>query len=949
MIAPIDIQSWSPADLTGNSALVVVGQDLILVGGRRADGTIAVYRSTSHGASWAVVCTIPVPAGTTDPAVVLDAAGVLLHIVMGVPNVDFPDHIDIVKRKLNLSTYQVSSPVTLVSGSKSVSSYDITPVAGGGTLVVATAMEPITPIGQTGFYVLLAFEVATNDTFTATVLERNHWADGDTFGSVTLLVPISGPEEVYYTSHARTFTFKPTKVSINRRERAGAGLWGSATELTSYIAQFTDDKMTVVGLSDGSKVLAQAYCLNDRVCGMQSNLLYGVFYFNPVTQLHEWKWMGLPATSTSSYREPVIGTDGTGVFIAYLRCPRIAGARGYLTIGNLIVTELIHGYWDMEVVPGAWQKLEFRWLRGTKCLVDPLSKWLTIGVAGDTTPTGAGAATYISQYNLPPIPALTPTTLTLQRGITATLDATATVDPDLDSLTYTWSHNHTDVDHIHLTPIDDGKTASLAIDKTIGPAPTSFVVTLLVDDGVSGHQRSITCSVTVPFNAEPILTVPAVVDVLRNTTIFVTATATDSDNDPLSYLWQQLQGTPIILHNVDSSTVIADVYRMHPDGEDVVLRIIVQDGVNRPVFEDMILRVSAIPVENVDTEVLTKAFYTVAGQRATIAQRHTITGVWPTPQESELLSDLSKIEVVINSAGADRFCYTSDHTVQVVSQNDASVFYRSRTPPIAGEIILDSAHDELDQTYLLTNLGNLYRYTSSGPNGCSDWPDNKIQLVDLVQGQFTRLLVNPGSLGKRVIAFYGETDGLFLAHMQDQNFTSLNTLQINRASGIIPSDIIHFIRMDSVAGLNSGQMLIGLTDSTGATSEILASLATRRSIATWDRFNTTSTRVSTGEILAPMVDALHGTPNPPVIQDPERIKDRLYQINWTQDRPDLVVGYEIWLGLDAHLPTVYVAIPNGSTRKALITTKNGHTYHLTVRSQGSSGMSPFSDECTLTT
>ena len=85
MISRVDSNPWSPPDLTGNSALVVVGQDLVLVGGRRADGTQAVYRSNSYGAQWSVVCTIPAPQGTMDPMVALDTLG-LLHIVVGRPN-----------------------------------------------------------------------------------------------------------------------------------------------------------------------------------------------------------------------------------------------------------------------------------------------------------------------------------------------------------------------------------------------------------------------------------------------------------------------------------------------------------------------------------------------------------------------------------------------------------------------------------------------------------------------------------------------------------------------------------------------------------------------------------------------------------------------------------------------------------------------------------------------
>ena len=107
---------------------------------------------------------------------------------------------------------------------------------------------------------------------------------------------------------------------------------------------------------------------------------------------------------------------------------------------------------------------------------------------------------------------------------------------------------------------------------------------------------------------------------------------------------------------------------------------------------------------------------------ANIAQRHTLTGSWPAAVESALRSDFFKVTVVNSQAGDERYCYTSPKSFLVVSQGDPEVYLRYRYPS-SGERILDSAHDEQDQSYLLTNQFRLLRYTSDGPGGVSDWPD----------------------------------------------------------------------------------------------------------------------------------------------------------------------------------------------------------------------------------
>ena len=927
-----------------------------MVGGRRDDDTQAIYRSEDHGLSWTVDCTIPALAGTLDPAVSVDALG-NLHIVVSTPTVGLQDRMDVMHYVYTPTTQTLGAPITLIRGSKAEAAYDLVPLSGNRTLVVTAAMEPVLPIDQEGFYVLLAFEIETNGTFSTTVLQRNHWMMGDTMGGISLVAPAGLPEELYYTSHPRSFAFKGTEVKLLRATRTGVGVWTSAEPIGKYTAQFTDDKLTAIALANGQRVITQSYHLWTRSVGLQSNILYGIGTYDTEALTWGWSWVHQMATPSYDYTEPVVETDGTDVYLLYLQNHRVSGAGGFDHMGGIIANVLDLQLGSLSLFSGAWERFQFRWLRGTKMVVDTVSRWMVVGVVGDVQDEDLGGkATFFSQYNLAPTADLSPSSLLLKRGNEFLLDARGTVDPDLDSLTYTWTHDHPDTTNVHLTPFDGGRQAVLLVDKAIGPLASAFTVTLAATDGLPGHETYDTCACTIPFNAEPTITLLDTLQVIRNTTIELAATAVDADVDDLTYLWQQQSGTPVTLEGIYGSTVRVGIYRMRPNGEDVILRLIVNDGVNRPIFKDITLQVSAIPESNIDHGVLTKVFYStpqvVEGTPylfpATISERHASDGAWGVPIQNQLKADLIRMAVVASATGDERFVYTSIRTVQVISHDDPSVFYRSCTPPISDEMVVDSAHDELDQTYLLSSQGHIYRYTSVGPDGCSDWPDATITLRDLVTGSFSHILVGPNFTGKRIVTLYG-TSGVLLLYVQEQGFEVMDTLQLNAGSGIIPANDVQFVRLDGVTGLKGGQILVGVKDASEHTLEVLVDVGKRRTICTWDRSNLMSTMITTGEILAPTNDGSLGVPEAPVLLPPSTVKDNLYELTWTQYRPDLVVGYEVWLGIDAKLPTIYSAVPSGSIRKVALPTQLGHIYHLTIRSQGPGGMSPFSDEYTLST
>lgn len=612
MISKVDVQAWAAADLTGNAALVKVGTDLYVAGGRRADSTQAIYKSVDHGLNWTVTAQLPAPEGTMDPAIVAD--GTNIHIVHSQPNYTNSLLTDVFHYVLDTVSNTLSPAHALLTGSKAQSAYDLVTTATGGALVVTAGQEIITPVGHEAKYVLLAFHIDALGAVTSEVIQETHWSTGETCGAISLVsTGGSAPVELYYTEHPRVFAFRDVSVKINLRVFTTA--WSSVTTLKTYAARFTDDKLTVVAAPNGDRLLSQAYHLQSKTYGMQTQLLYGWGVFIPDTGNGTWNWTfgEMAADGYNTFKEPVIGTDGVGNYLAYLICPRDQTTKVYAREGFLRVANITPGDLSLVARVGAWASLRFKWLRGGKHAQDTQSKWALVGIEGDpANEAGGGPGTYLSEFNLPPQAVLKPTTLTVKRGVDYILDASETIDPDLDALVYTWAASSADPS-IHLTPIEGGKKAVLRVDKAIGPLEVSFTVSVAVDDLVPGHaampQAHATSVITVPFNAEPTISLASPVTVLRNSQVLVQALIADADLDTLTILWQQLSGTPVVLTNPDRPTVTVDAYRMHPDGEQVTLRVSADDGVNRVITADVVLNITPIIDRDLDAGHMARAFY----------------------------------------------------------------------------------------------------------------------------------------------------------------------------------------------------------------------------------------------------------------------------------------------------------------------------------------------------
>jgi hypothetical protein len=136
--------------------------------------------------------------------------------------------------------------------------------------------------------------------------------------------------------------------------------------------------------------------------------------------------------------------------------------------------------------PGFYNNLNFTWLRGTKDILDDLTKWGVVGeqILAQGEGDAVFGARYISGFDTPPVVNLVPDThlpssTTVIRGTPFLFNASGTNDANLDPVTFDWTFTPAN-SHVTLTPVAPlNTTANLLVNRTIGGDAQSFIVGLV--------------------------------------------------------------------------------------------------------------------------------------------------------------------------------------------------------------------------------------------------------------------------------------------------------------------------------------------------------------------------------------------------------------------------------------------------------------------------------------
>jgi len=260
MITPIPAgQPWTRADLTGNSSFVQTDTgDIFVVSNSQTDNRFYVFKSTDYGATFSNpggatgVFTSPNP--QFDPVVF--HTNNKIYILGLQPSSSDSTRVDLVGFIFDTTDNTLSSPVPLVTGSKTRSAFDMLQLETGELLIIAAVTDSTTPaIVGNG---VVELKVAADFTPSAPVIILQSPAhSGNMYGAVSLVnLPDQGEDRIalFYTSHDKVISNVKSSQYILRKHRdRTTGVWGDEEIIYRYTGDLIDDKLTAI--TDGEWVV----------------------------------------------------------------------------------------------------------------------------------------------------------------------------------------------------------------------------------------------------------------------------------------------------------------------------------------------------------------------------------------------------------------------------------------------------------------------------------------------------------------------------------------------------------------------------------------------------------------------------------------------------------------------------------------------------------------------
>jgi hypothetical protein len=154
-------------------------------------------------------------------------------------------------------------------------------------------------------------------------------------------------------------------------------------------------------------------------------------------------------------------------------------------------------------------------------------------------------------------------------GTAYTLDGSGSSDPDGDTITYAWTQTAG-------TPVtlDTSVVGKATFTGPTQPGVLQF--SLVVNDGELSSQPS-TVMITVTAEPVPVATAGADQTVPKRSNTVLQGSGTDSNQQPLTYLWQQVAGVPVTIQNATSATAS---FTAPATTGDLKFSLTVNDGIN---------------------------------------------------------------------------------------------------------------------------------------------------------------------------------------------------------------------------------------------------------------------------------------------------------------------------------------------------------------------------------
>ena len=165
-------------------------------------------------------------------------------------------------------------------------------------------------------------------------------------------------------------------------------------------------------------------------------------------------------------------------------------------------------------------------------------------------------------------------TLIVSEQTQVSLSGLRSTDPDQDKLSYMWTQSAGD-------PIKLSSTTDPVV-SFIAPAVNEGQVKLLrfgltVNDAHGGVDQTSINIIVVHVNRPPIVTVQTPITVNEGSPVTLSGSATDPDNDQLSYSWGQSSGPHVKLPSYADTTVTFTAPIIYPDTNKVLLFMLTAD------------------------------------------------------------------------------------------------------------------------------------------------------------------------------------------------------------------------------------------------------------------------------------------------------------------------------------------------------------------------------------
>jgi len=165
-------------------------------------------------------------------------------------------------------------------------------------------------------------------------------------------------------------------------------------------------------------------------------------------------------------------------------------------------------------------------------------------------------------------------TLIVTEQTKITLSGLRSSDPNQDKLSYSWTQTAGDM--VKLSSTTD------PIISFVAPADNAGQVKLLrfglsVDDGHGGIDLTSINVIVIHLNRSPIVTVKTPLTVNEGSPVTLSGSATDPDNDQLSYTWGQSSGPHVKLPSYFDTTTTFTAPIIYPDTNKVLLFMLTAD------------------------------------------------------------------------------------------------------------------------------------------------------------------------------------------------------------------------------------------------------------------------------------------------------------------------------------------------------------------------------------